>query len=338
MEKRLIVGEGDAALRLDKLVVREVKLGRAEVKRLFEAGKVRVGRRAATKGEVLEVGTEVTLLLDDDGGDAATPDPELPLVILMERDDVVVADKPAGQPTAPLRNGEIGTLANALVARYPEMAGFGFSPREPGLVHRLDNDTSGVVVAARKEPAFRALIAALKQGKLDKRYLAVCHDNGLPDRGDIDIPLAPHPKDRRRVLACLHPRDIERLDPRPALSHYEVKRRGKGFALVEIRAPKALRHQIRAHLAAIECPIAGDTLYGSTLDPELLGRHALHASSVTWGGAPGAPAFTVASPLPEVLEALLGDLAAAFTADLLEAGAFLGASSASATQRLRTST
>jgi 23S rRNA pseudouridine1911/1915/1917 synthase len=333
MEKRLIVGEGDGALRLDKLVAREMKLGRAEVKRLFEGGQVRVGRRAASKGEVLAAGSEITVLLGDAGGEAALPDPALPLVILMERDDVVVVDKPAGQPTAPLRNGEIGTLANALVARYPEMAKFGFSPREPGLVHRLDNDTSGVVVAARQEPAFRALTAALKQGKLDKRYLAVCHDNGLPERGDIDIPLAPHPKDRRRVLACLHPRDIERLDPRPALSHYEVKRRGHGFALVEIRAPKALRHQIRAHLAAIECPIAGDTLYGSPLDPAQLGRHALHAASVTWGGAPGAPAFTVASPLPEALEALLDGLAAR-----AGAAARFGASSASATQRLRTST
>lgn len=306
-EKHFSIEQGDAGARLDKLVVRVTSLGRAEVRRLFEEKRVRVGRRPASKGEVAVVGTEITVDLPD-GPDEATPEenPTIPLQILLERVDLVILDKPAGQPTAPLRHGELGTVANALAGRYPEMRAVGFNRREPGLLHRLDNDTSGVVVAARNTRTFEALVDALKAGKLDKRYLAVCHDldGALPDQGSIEIPLAPHPKDRRRVLACLHPRDVERLDPRPALTHYQVKRRHGDLVLLEIKAPKALRHQIRAHLAAIRCPIVGDELYGAPAR-EGLARHALHASAITWGGGPAAPAFAAVSPLPEELAALL---------------------------------
>lgn len=305
-EQRFQINEGDAATRLDKLVAKASGLSRAEVKRLFEDKRVRVGRRAASKGETLAAGTEVLLQLSDaPEGAAPEAEPARPLQVLLERDDVVVIDKPAGQPTAPLRPGELGTVANALVARYPEMASLGFSPREPGLIHRLDNDTSGVVVAARTRKAFDALVAGLKQGKLHKRYLAVCIDDAMPEQGSIEIPLAPHPKDKRRVLACLHPRDVERLEPRPATTNYKVLRRVKGLALVELQAPKALRHQIRAHLAAISCPIAGDELYGAP-PREGLNRHALHASFVVWPGSADVPAFTVGSSLPPEMERLLG--------------------------------
>lgn len=304
-EKQFEIGPEDAGGRLDKLVGRHTGLSRSEVKRLFEQRQVRVGRRLAAKGDVVQGGETVVVTLSEQA-EGAVPEPEAPLTVLLERADLVIVDKPAAQPTAPLRPGEHGTVANALVARYPEMAGIGFSPREPGLIHRLDNDTSGVLVAARTERAFEALVTALKEGRLDKRYLAVCHDlDGLlPDQGTIEIPLAPHPKDRRRVLACLHPRDVERLDPRPATTHYQVQRRVGDLVLVELRAPKALRHQIRAHLAAIRCPIAGDALYGAPAR-EGLTRHALHASSLTWGGSAAAPAFAVRSPLPDDLAALV---------------------------------
>lgn len=310
-EKRFSIEQGDGGERLDKLVAKRTGLSRAEVKRLFEEKRVKIGRRPAAKGEVAQAGVEVLVELYD-GPVGATPEEQAAasLRVLLERDDVVVIDKPAGQPTAPLRPGETGTVANALSARYPEMRAVGFNEREPGLIHRLDNDTSGVLVAARTKKAFDALNHALKEGRVEKRYLAVCHDldDALPDQGTIEIPLAPHPKDRRRVLACLHPRDVERLDPRPAITHYSVKQRAGNLALVEVRAPKALRHQIRAHLAAIRCPIVGDVLYGAP-EHQSLHRHALHASSVTWGGSAGVPAFTVLSPLPADLAALLPETA-----------------------------
>lgn len=309
-EKSFVIDEKDRGARLDKVVASTLGLGRAAVRRLFDDGKVRVDRRRAQKGDVVEPGHTVSVQLPDVSDDApavAHEDPAHPLVVILETPSVVVVDKPAGQPTAPLRGGETGTLANALVARFPEMAGVGFHAREPGLVHRLDNDTSGVVVAARSRAAWDALVEGTRSGALDKLYLAVCEDREMPDSGTIEIPLAPHPKDRRRVLACLHPRDVERLSPRPASTTFRVVSRAAGACLVEVRAPRALRHQIRAHLAAIDCPIVGDTLYGAK-EVAGLGRHALHAASVTWKGAAGVPAFTATSELPPELAALVGQL------------------------------
>lgn len=302
------ISESDAGVRLDKLVTTWSGLSRGAVRKLFDEGRVLVGSRRGTKGEVLAVGRQVTLDVPDaraDGPAVPETSPEIPLVVLFERDDVVVVDKPAGQPTAPLRGGEIGTLANALVGRYPEMASIGFAPREPGIIHRLDNDTSGVVVAARTKEASDALAAGLKRGELGRRYLAVCEDHDLPDSGTVEIPLAPHPKDKRRVLACLHPSDVRRLTPRAASTEYKVLSRHGDIALVEVSAPRALRHQIRVHLAAIGGVIVGDMLYGATLGKEL-GRHALHAASVTWRGDEVVSPFSAEAPLPPALAALVG--------------------------------
>jgi 23S rRNA pseudouridine1911/1915/1917 synthase len=308
MKKTFVVGEDDAGVRLDKLVVRESGLGRAAVKRLFELGAVRLASgRKVDRSDPLPPGSEVAMELPEISDDApivAEESPAIALRVVLERDDLVVVDKPSGQPSAPLRGGETGTLANALAARWPEMRTIGFSPREPGLLHRLDNDTSGVIVAVRTSAAWTSLLAAMRAEAIDKRYLAICEDQDLGDSGSIDFPLAPHPKDARRVLACVHPRDVERLAPRPARSHFEVKQRANGLALVEITAPRALRHQIRAHLAGVGCPIVGDVLYGSTSHVDL-GRHALHAASVAFAGDNVVKGFLAEAALPAELAALL---------------------------------
>ncbi len=315
---RIPITEADAGARLDKILVQKVPgLGRAGAKRLFAEGRVRVvagglGRKAS-KGDVATPGDAIELDLEETAqGSAAVPDPDAPLTVLLETAQVVVVEKPAGQPTAPLDPGERGTLANALLARYPEMAGIGFSPREPGLCHRLDTGTSGLVLAARTVDAFNTLTKALKEGRLDKRYLVICAAADLPESGIIDIPLAPHPKDRRRVYACTHERDVARLAPRPASTRYQKLREHGPWALVEVKAAKAARHQIRAHFAAIEHPLAGDALYGGPPLPVGDGaaagegsRHALHAHKIMWRGDATVPAFAIESPLPADLAGLV---------------------------------
>jgi 23S rRNA pseudouridine1911/1915/1917 synthase len=298
---QFVVEEGEAGVRLDKLVTARLSgLGRVTVKRLFTEGKISVvtpGRRPrrAAKGDVAVPGTTIDVLVDATTNDAV-PDPDGPLEVVLETPQLLVLEKPAGQPTAPLAPGERGALANALVARYPEVASCGFSPREPGLCHRLDTDTSGLVLAARDPATWQALTDGLREGRIDKRYWLVV--------SSLDIPLAPHPKDRRRVLACIHPRDVERESPRPAVTHWTKVREHGPLALVEARAPKALRHQIRAHFAAVGFPLLGDTLYGGGTAPELT-RHALHACRIAWPGDATVPAFVVTSPLPADLGRLV---------------------------------
>lgn len=295
--------------RLDKALVTLIEgASRARVKKAIETGEVRVnGRIVPTKGGTVKAGDVITV---DDAvvrsGDApCVPEPDAPLRELHASAKVLVVDKPAGQPTAPLRPDEKGTLANAIVGHHPELAGIGYSAREPGIVHRLDTETSGVVVVARTAPAFEKLRDALQFEQLHKEYLLVCASEGLPDTGTIEIPIANHPKDKKRVYPCVHPRDVMRYAPRPALTRYTVEKRVGAWALVKAEAPRAIRHQLRAHFAAIEHPLVGDALYGGPAAPGLE-RHALHASRVRYdGGGDAELAFDVSSPLPDDLAALV---------------------------------
>jgi 23S rRNA pseudouridine1911/1915/1917 synthase len=296
-----------AGERLDRAAARlATGISRARLKRAIEARAVRVNGKARPKGAPVQAGDVIAIDVEavpsPDAPAVATP--EAPLAVLFEADGVAVVDKPAGQATAPLRPGETGTLANAVVARWPETAGVGYSAREPGLVHRLDTDTSGAVIVARTAAAFDALKVALKEERIEKRYLLVCKSESLPDEGSIEFPIANHPKDQRRVYPCVHPRDVMRYAPRPAVTSYRVVRRGEPWALVEVSVSRALRHQIRAHFAAIDHPLAGDVLYGGA-EIRSLGRHALHASRVTFAGAEGVAAFDVSAPAPKEMDALV---------------------------------
>ncbi|HEY5240062.1 MAG TPA: RluA family pseudouridine synthase [Polyangiaceae bacterium] len=310
LRELVVPGALDGA-RLDKALAQLIpELSRARVKRAIELGAVRVNGRRVPKGAT--VAREDVLRIDvaqvADAPALASPDASLKVVL--ETAEVVVVDKPAGQPTAPIRPGETGTLVNALLGRYSELvpvdgdAYIGHSARDPGILHRLDTETSGAVVVARTASAFATLKTALKDGQLDKRYLLVCVAEGLPEEGSIEFPLTNHPKDQRRVYACVHPRDVMRYEPRPAVTHYRILRRAGTWALVEARVGKALRHQIRAHFAAIGHPLAGDELYGGPII-RALGRHALHAAQIIYSGGGGVPAFDVTVPLPKDMATLL---------------------------------
>jgi 23S rRNA pseudouridine1911/1915/1917 synthase len=309
--REFVVTEGLHGTRLDKALAQLLpELSRARVKRAIELGAVRVNGRRLPKGGTVAAGDAVRIDVSQVADLPAVATPDAPLRVVLETDQVVIVDKPAGQPTAPLRPGERGTLVNALLGRYPELVPqdaetfIGHSARDPGIVHRLDTETSGAVVVARTAETFAVLKAALKDDRLDKRYLLVCAAEGLPEEGTIELPLANHPKDQRRVYACVHPRDVMRLEPRPAVTRYRVQERAGNWALVEARVGKALRHQIRAHFAAIGHPLACDELYGGPV-VRALGRHALHAARVTYSGSRELPAFDVTVSLPKDMASLV---------------------------------
>ncbi len=308
--RELLIPASLDGARLDKAIAELLpELSRARVKRAIDQGAVRVNGRRMPKGGIVASGNVVRIDVAQVADAPAVASPDAPLRVVLETEQVVVADKPAGQPTAPLRPGEVGTLVNALLGRYPELiprpdAYVGHSPREPGIIHRLDTETSGAVVVARSAEVFETLRVALKEGRIDKTYLLICAAQGLPDEGSIEFPLTNHPKDQRRVYACVHPRDVMRYEPRPACTRYRVLRRSGTWALVEAKVGKALRHQLRAHMASIGHPLAGDELYGGPVI-RALGRHALHASRVAFRGGDGVLPFEAVVALPKDMATLL---------------------------------
>jgi 23S rRNA pseudouridine1911/1915/1917 synthase len=274
----------------------------------FDRGEVRVDGKRAKKGDRVRAGAEIVAELS---GDAATalPQPELPLVVLLEEAAFVVLDKPAGMPTHPLDEAEQGTLANALAARYPECAAASDDPRECGLAHRLDVETSGAIVAARSAQAFRALRASFTGRAVEKRYLALV--GGAPgEGGEIEIPIAHHPKNPRKMIACALPEDADRLKARPALTRYRVIERLGDCALVEVEIPTGVMHQIRVHLSAIGAPVAGDALYGGAPVAGLT-RQFLHAARLAFPRPLASGRVEVESPLPEELRRVVEGLRAA---------------------------
>jgi len=279
----LEIEESEAGQRVDVLLARRVpELSRARAKALIEDGTVRVDGRRVKKSYTVSAGDRVTLESVPGPVDFyAAPDPNLALDVLVENEGFVVVDKPAGVPSHPLKEGDLGTLAGALVARYPEMRDVGYSKREPGILHRLDNDTSGLMLAARDQATFEALRKQLQAGQIEKRYLARCQ-GVVPAPIIIDTPIANDPRDRRKVRACTDPREIKRLRAQPATTEVLTSTPAEHGSLIEVRANNARRHQIRAHLASIGHPLLGDPLYGGP-PLEAPARHLLHAASIKIG-------------------------------------------------------
>jgi 23S rRNA pseudouridine1911/1915/1917 synthase len=289
-----------AGRRADEAVLRSFPgFSRKEVKALFEAGRVRLAGKRSKKGDRVEAGAELSV---DAPALPIAPDPSLPLTVLFESDDFVIVDKPAGLPTAPLSRTDNRSLAAALLARYPEMAGVGFREREPGLVHRLDTETSGVVLAARSAVAFDAARAAFDSHGFQKRYLAVVA-RGLTERGRIDSWLGPDRADPRRVKVFV---EAPEGYAKACQTQYRVLEQGHEFALVELSVERAFRHQIRAHLAHLGFPIVGDAVYGGPVAPSLGARHALHGSYIAWAGDAARAGFRAEAGLPAELRALVG--------------------------------
>ncbi len=300
---------GDVApgARIDRYLSDQLQISRARLKRLFESGLVRIDGRRVPKGAPVHQGARIEIDLPDAPG-APCPEPELPLAILYEDSAMLAIDKPPGLPVHPLGAGECSTLAGALIARFPECAQASpEAPLECGIAHRLDIETSGVILAARTPEAYRALRARFAERQVDKHYAALV--GGLPaDRGEIALPIAHHPTDARRMVACADEGGLAQLKAREALTRYAIERWLGDFALLDVEIPTGVRHQIRVHLAAIGAPIAGDQLYGGPAI-EGLDRHFLHARRVGLRHPVTGARTDIEAPLPEDLAQILERLA-----------------------------
>jgi 23S rRNA pseudouridine1911/1915/1917 synthase len=265
----------------------------------------------ATKDLRLKPGMEICYDLAPDREAAQTSG--LPLDVRLETDSLVVVNKPAGQASVALSAEDRFTLTNALLARYPEMRQVGGNRLEAGLVHRLDTGTSGLLVAARTATAFRTLQQALRAGRIKKQYAAIVCAGPLPDQGFVDEPLRPSPRNSRRMVTAR----VGQKGARGALTEYEVVERSEAALMTLVSAGPALRHQVRAHLASVGCPLLNDELYGAPRYSQLAAsRHALHARRIAWGGEGGLPPFDCIEPLPEDLLTVLRALGMQASLDL----------------------
>jgi 23S rRNA pseudouridine1911/1915/1917 synthase len=296
--------------RLDRTLAHHLGVGRRQVQRLLAAALVRVdGRVARDGGRHLEPGAVVTIALDGHDGErtplSPAAQPELPLEVLYVDDALVAVQKPAGLPTHPLRLGEPGTVASALVARFPECSGASPDPREAGWVHRLDVGTSGLLLAARSRQVWHALRASFGDHEVAKEYLAVTRPAAT---------WAPSGKVTRSIVTPRRGGGAVRLltegevppagaTPLVATTQYELVERRDALALVRARCHTGRLHQVRAHLAASGAPLVDDPLYGaSTTSPEPTVGFFLHATQLTLPHPKLRTPLRLRAPLPPAQE------------------------------------
>lgn len=290
MSERRTVDPAHAGERLDVFLAAHVG-SRSSAQRLIDGGHVWVGGTLRPKRHLLAAGDVVEWAPAPTR--AAAPAPRASFRVVLEDEHVLVVDKPAGVVVHPGRGNEDGTLVQALAGR---VAG-GEDPRRPGVVHRLDRDTSGLLVLARSEPAHAALSAMMRRREITREYLALVEGRPPARSGTIDAPIGRDRRIRTRM-------STETDDPRPAVTHFEIERALPGCTLLRVRLETGRTHQIRAHLKAIGFPVAGDPEYGLR---GLYGlpRQFLHASRLAFAHpASGAP-VDLQSPLPADLARVL---------------------------------
>ena len=270
-------------VRLDAFVAESLEdVSRTRAARLIRDELVTLNGRAVAPARRLQPGDIVRGALPRVAEELA-PEPG-PLAQRLTTEGLVAVDKPAGMVMHPGAGADRGTLAHRLLAHYPELSGVGH-PRRPGIVHRLDKDTSGVVLIARTPAMYAHLAQAFERREVRKRYLLIANGVPKPPRGCIDAPVGRHPTNRTRMAVVRR--------GRPAATRYRVLVQASGASLIEASPTTGRTHQIRVHMAAIGHPIVGDATYGG---PASGARMMLHAWTLRFGDGAGGRWIATAEP------------------------------------------
>jgi 23S rRNA pseudouridine1911/1915/1917 synthase len=283
-----------AGERLDVFVARALpSLTRSRAQRLIDDGLVRVDGAVARASARLAEGQQVRVDVPPPSPAEAQPE-AIALDVLFEDADLLAINKPPGMTVHPSPGHATATLVNAILAHSPDLSGIGGVMR-PGIVHRLDRDTSGVILVAKNDAAHNALARQLKERQIEKVYAALVEGTPSPAEGVIDAPITRDPRRRERMAIVDGGRE--------AVTAYRVDERFTGASLVEARPKTGRTHQIRVHLAAIGHPIVGDRVYGRT--SPLVGRQFLHALRISFDHPSTGERITVHAPLAADLDAAL---------------------------------
>jgi 23S rRNA pseudouridine1911/1915/1917 synthase len=287
------VAAGDAGRRIDAALAERLGASRAAAQRLIAEGRVRIDDAAVDKGHTLRVG-EVVVWERPPAAPSELVAEAIAVPVVYEDDWLLVVDKPAGMVVHPAPGHERGTLVQALLDRGIA----GGHGRRPGVIHRLDRETSGLLIVAKGEEPYRRLVAAMSERRISRTYLALLCGELAQDEGTIDAPIGRHLRDRRRMA-------LHSARARPAVTHFTVLARGAGYTLARVRLETGRTHQIRVHFAALGHPIAGDATYGRRPVPEGLTRHFLHAAELRFAHPEDGRELRFTSPLPAELAAFL---------------------------------
>ncbi len=270
-------------------------------------GNVLLNKKQKKPSSILKDGDQVEVFLPEEQVDALLPNNTLQIPALYEDNNILVINKPAGIQTHPSATEEQKTVVNWLIAKYPKIASIGEDPTRPGIVHRLDKDTSGVLVIAKTQESFKKLKELFGSREIEKAYVALVHGIPSPSIGTIDKPIARSASFRKQVIP--EGRTKFKGTPREAITKYEVTKTfpasAPRYSLLSVKPQTGRMHQIRIHLSSIEHPIVGDALYRRKefQTPSIVKRHLLHAHQISFNLFGKAHTFN--APLPDDFERFL---------------------------------
>lgn len=298
----------DAKKRLDIFLSQKLpELTRSRIKNLIEGGLVYLNSKPVKAGVKIKTGDKIAITIPLPQAIAAEPE-KIPLDILYEDKHIIIINKPPGLTVHPGAGRAKGTLVNALLYHCKDLSGIGGALR-PGIVHRIDKDTSGVIIAAKTDKAHQSLSQQFKEHSIKRKYLTIVWGVVKNDEGTIDLPIGRHISERKKM-------SVRTKRGRRAVTHYRVIKRFNNFTLLEASLETGRTHQIRVHLSAIHHPVAGDPVYGkknmpSGLSPKLtmllknLKRQALHAQTLGIIHPETKEYLEFTSPLPDDMKTVM---------------------------------
>ena len=297
--------KADVGMRLDAYIAAISDLSRSAAARLIESGSVTVNGKPAEKKRAIAEGDVVEITLPEPEKCEAQPE-DIPLDVVYEDGDIIVINKPQGMVVHPAPGNYSGTLVNALLFRCRDsLSGIGGVMR-PGIVHRIDKDTSGLLVVAKNDFAHSALSEELKYHGIEREYHALVKGGFSDDSGTIDLPIGRHPIDRKKMAVLKNSESA-----REAVTHYEVLARYGNISYLKLMLETGRTHQIRVHMSYTGHPLLGDEVYGQSKIPfekrhaPLLNGQALHAKRLSLTHPRTGERMTFECPLPETFEKLL---------------------------------
>lgn len=300
LEELLVLPE-DSGQRLDKFIsVKLEDLTRTAAEKLAAAGAVRCGEKVLAKSYKVQAGDRITVAIPDPVAADVLPEP-IPLDIVYEDGDLLVVNKPKGMVVHPAAGNLSGTLVNALLAHCGDsLSGIGGVIR-PGIVHRIDKNTSGLLIVAKNDFAHLRLAEQIKVHSFTRVYEAIVYGSLRQDEGTVNAPIGRHPVERKKMAVTAE-------HSRPAVTHYEVIARYPGFTHVRLRLETGRTHQIRVHMAWLGHPVAGDEVYGPKKVITELNGQCLHAKQIGFTHPRDGRWMEFDSELPPYFTAFLGKL------------------------------